>query len=215
MTCLFIFYCTQDFDTLLASLDVRGVRESHLFSMLQMIQMSFKKTVRKNSLRVTWKKVEGYVETKVPEMASDYNSCAAESPSSGICVSNPDMPELSSSFKIELGSNETERKDALKRYQEFEKWMWKECYNPSILRAIKHGKRRGKPVFSVCDFCRSLYTVEECCPCQYTSNICTGVPKISKYVDCKEKLSVEARITDSSPVVRLRLLIAQLSSIEV
>lgn len=205
----------KDFDTLLASLDVRGVRESHLFSMLQMIQMSFKKTVRKNSLRVTWKKVEGYVETKVLEMASDYNSCAAESPSSGICVSNPDMPELSSSFKIELGSNETERKDALKRYQEFEKWMWKECYNPSILRAIKHGKRRGKPVFSVCDFCRSLYTVEECCPCQYTSNICTGVPKISKYVDCKEKLSVEARITDSSPVVRLRLLIAQLSSIEV
>lgn len=196
----------KDFDALLASLDVRGVRESHLFSMLQMIEMSFKKTVRKNLCRVTWKKLKESVETKVAEMASDYNSFASDSRS---------MPESSSSFKIELGSNETERKDALKRYQEFEKWMWKECYNPSILRAIKHGKTRGKPVFSVCDFCRYLYTVEECCPCQYTSNICTGDSNISEYVDCKEKLSGEALITDSSPVVRLRLLVAQLSSIEV
>lgn len=215
MTHLFIFYCIQGFDALLASLDVRGVRESHLFSMLQMIEMSFKKTVRKNSCRITWQKIEESVETKVPEMASDYKSCAADSPSSSICGSNLDMPESSSSFKIELGGNETERKDALKRYQEFENWMWKECYNPSVLRAIKHGKTRGKPVFSVCDFCRSLYTVEECCPCQYISNICTGDSNISKYVDCKEKLSGESRIADSSPVVRLRLLTAQLSSIEV
>lgn len=180
-----------------------------------MIEMSFRKTVRKNLSRVTCQKIEESVETKVTEVASDDKSFAADSPNSGICVSNPDMPESSSSFEIEMGSNERERKNALKRYQEFEKWMWKECYNPSILRAIKHGKARGKPVFSVCDLCRSLYIFEECCPCQYTSNIYTGDSNISEYVDCKEKLSGEAQITNSSPVVRLRLLIVQLSSIEV
>lgn len=215
MTPHFIFYCIQDFDALLASLDVRGVRESHLLSMLQMIEMSFKKTVRKNACHVTCQKIEESIETKVPEMASDYKSSAADRPSSGICVSNPDMPELSSSFNIELGSNEAERKDALKRYQEFEKWMWKKCFSPSTLRAIKHGKTRGKPVFSVCDFCQYLYKVEECCPCEYTSNISTGDSNFSEYVDCKAKLHGEARITDLSPVLRIRLLIAQLSSIEV
>uniref|UniRef100_A0A161ZWH5 Homeobox domain-containing protein n=1 Tax=Daucus carota subsp. sativus TaxID=79200 RepID=A0A161ZWH5_DAUCS len=201
----------EDFDALLASLDVRGVRESHLFSMLQLIEMSFKETVRKNLSRVSSEKNDESVETMAPEMNSDDQPCAADSPSSRICLSNPDMPESSVSFKIGLGSNETEVKDALQRHQEFEKWMWKECFNPSILRAMRYGKPRGKPVYSVCDFCRSLY--EESCPCQYTSNVSTGDSSFSEYVNCREKLCSDAGIT--APSVRISLLIAQLASIEV
>ena len=187
------------------------MRESHLFSMLQLIEMSFKETVRKNLSRVSSEKNDESVETMAPEMNSDDQPCAADSPSSRICLSNPDMPESSVSFKIGLGSNETEVKDALQRHQEFEKWMWKECFNPSILRAMRYGKPRGKPVYSVCDFCRSLY--EESCPCQYTSNVSTGDSSFSEYVNCREKLCSDAGIT--APSVRISLLIAQLASIEV
>ena len=51
-TNLLIFF-KQSFDALLASLDVRGLRESHLLSVLQMIEMSFKETVRRNLQYVT------------------------------------------------------------------------------------------------------------------------------------------------------------------
>ncbi|KAA8526340.1 hypothetical protein F0562_008457 [Nyssa sinensis] len=131
----------EGFDALLASLDVRGVRESHLHSMLRRIELSFKETARRNLL-------------------------------------------------IGLGRNNTEKSDALRRYQDFEKWMWEECFNSSILCAIK------------------------------TFGTSFGCSTFSDHVDqCEDKLKGNPDWTlhslDSSPPLRIRLLKAQLTLIEV
>ncbi|WCJ30914.1 Homeobox-DDT domain protein RLT2 [Euphorbia peplus] len=99
----------QGFDSLMTCLDVRGVRESHLHMMLQKVEMSFKEAVKRNILRAS---------TKIQR--------------------DSDMSDTSTSFTIELGRNETERNHALRRYQDFEKWMWKECVSSSVSYAMKH-----------------------------------------------------------------------------
>lgn len=47
-----LLFFVQGFDALLASLDPRGVRESHLHSMLQKIEIPFKDTVRRSMVNV-------------------------------------------------------------------------------------------------------------------------------------------------------------------
>lgn len=180
----------QSFDALLASLDVRGVRESNLLSMLQRIEVSFKETVRKNRT----------VKTEISENPPNSNYSATsiiDSPNSSVC----DMTESSSSFAIGLGRNEKEKNDASKRYQDFEKWMWDECFNASILCALKYGKTRCKQLLGVCDFCHDLYFNFE-----------------EHVAECKEK-NGEADWTShnvGSPLPpRIRLLKSQLALIEV
>ncbi|KAK3043361.1 hypothetical protein RJ639_002663, partial [Escallonia herrerae] len=86
----------ESFDALLGSLDVRGVRESHLHSMLQRIEVSFKDTVRNNSFS-SGRTTENTIRREFSGSASNPKcSASIESPSSSAC--------------------------ALKRYQEFEKW---------------------------------------------------------------------------------------------
>ncbi|KAM7498033.1 hypothetical protein LguiA_022447 [Lonicera macranthoides] len=181
----------ESFDAILASLDVRGVRESNLLSMLQKIEVSFKETVRKNRT----------VKTEISEMAPPNSNCSAasiiDSPNSTVC----DMTESSSSFAIGLGRNEKEKNEASKRYQEFEKWIWDECFNASILCALKYGKTRCKQLLGVCDFCHDLYFNFD-----------------EHAAECKEK-NGEADWTShnvgSSLPPRIRLLKAQLAMIEV
>ncbi|RVW46790.1 Homeobox-DDT domain protein RLT2 [Vitis vinifera] len=134
----------EGFDALVASLDARGVREAHLQSMLQRIEISFKETVRRNlQLSSIGRQSGGAVKTEDSEMARPTGcSVDIDSPSSTVCVSNSDATEPSASFSIELGRNDAEKFDALNRYQDFEKWMWKECINPSTLCALKYGKKR-------------------------------------------------------------------------
>lgn len=185
------------------------MRESQLLSMLQIIEMSFRGTVKKNSCTGSHGKLEDIIKREVSDMDTSYGA-SVDSPSISVCVSNFDMPESSSSFKIGLGRNETEQKDALKRYQGFEKWMWEECFNSLVLRAMKHGKRS-----------RALYFVEDNqCPCHRASDVSMPNLNFSEHVaQCKEKLKRETDCSsqnmDSSPPLRIRLLQAQLSLVEV
>ncbi|GFS41286.1 homeodomain-like transcriptional regulator [Actinidia rufa] len=124
----------EDFDALLESLDVRGSKESNLHSMLQKVEVYFKETLRKNLVHTKTERLTvDNVKNEVAEMASKPDcSGSTNSPTSTCCVSNSDLPEPSSSFAIDLGRNEAEKRDALKRYQDLEKWMWEECLNSSV-----------------------------------------------------------------------------------
>lgn len=213
----------QGFDALLASLDVRGLRESHLYSMLQKVEVSFKETLGKNAAHTSTRgQILDNVKTEVSGMASIPDCIArTDSPTGTICVSNSDTPEPSSSFSIGLGRNEAEKNDALKRYQDFEKWMWEECLNSSVLSAVKYGKKRCKQLLGICDYCHDLYLFEKnhCPSCHRTFEASIGDLNFSLHVaQCREKFKGEPGWTlqglDSSPPLRIRLLKALLSLIE-
>ncbi|ESW31360.1 hypothetical protein PHAVU_002G232200 [Phaseolus vulgaris] len=209
----------EAFDALLISLDSRGVRESHLRLMLQKVESSFKENVRKNT---QCSRVGSRGETCVKNEADETDSSpdrhtGSDSPSSTLCGLNSDSLETSSSFKIELGKSESDKKSALRRYQDFQKWTWKECYNSSILCAMKYGKKRGKSQVVVCDICLNPYFFEDshcnCCHRTFPSN--NGFNFSKHAFQCGEKLSKDICVLDSNLPLRTRLLKALLAHIEV
>ena len=211
----------QGFDALSSSLDVRGVRESHLHTMLQKIEMSFKESVRRNICSAKMGRHSGdSVKTEAIEMTPgpDY-SIGTDSPRSSVCAADSDMSETSTSFAIELGRNESEKNHALKRYQDFEKWMWKDCFNSSVICAMKYGKKRGLQLLGTCDYCHDVYYFEDnhCPSCHktYSENNLNFSVHVSL---CEEKPKVDPQYiwhgSLSSPL-RIRLLKVQLSLIEV
>lgn len=211
----------QGFDALSSSLDVRGVRESHLHTMLQKIEMSFKESVRRNICSAKMGRHSGdSVKTEAIEMTPgpDY-SIGTDSPRSSVCAADSDMSETSTSFAIELGRNESEKNHALKRYQDFEKWMWKDCFNSSVICAMKYGKKRGIQLLGTCDYCHDVYYFEDnhCPSCHktYSENNLNFSVHVSL---CEEKPKVDPQYTwhgSLSSPLRIRLLKVQLSLIEV
>ncbi|XP_019440230.1 PREDICTED: homeobox-DDT domain protein RLT1-like isoform X2 [Lupinus angustifolius] len=184
----------EAFDVLLTSLDSRGIRESHLRLMLKKIESSFKENVRKNT------------------------QCAKiECPSSTLHSLNSDTSEISPSFKIDLGKSESEKKAALRRYQDFQKWMWKECHNSSILCAMKSGIKRCKPQVDICDTCFNPYFIEDshCNSCHRTFPANNGFNYSEHAFECEDKLSKDICISESSLPLRTRLLKFLLACIEV
>ena len=136
----------------MSSLDTRGARESHLHVMLQKIETSFKENIRRKSDR----------SGRFPRIEAGPND---GSPNSMVCVSGSDSMDPSPSFHIELGRNELEKRNTMKRYRDLETWMWKECLYSSNLSAMVHGKQRCSPVRGVCDFCHESYCFErDVCP---------------------------------------------------
>ncbi|TKY59218.1 Homeobox protein EgHBX4 [Spatholobus suberectus] len=207
------------FDALLNALDSRGIRESHLRLMLQKVESSFKENVRKYT---QCSKIGSRGETCVKNEADETDSSpdchtGSDSPSSTLCGLNSDTSETSSSFKIELGKSESDKKSALRRYQDFQKWTWKECYNSSILCAMKYGKKRCKPQVVICDICFNPYFFEDshcsCCHRTFPSN--NGFNFSKHAFQCGDKLSKDICILDSSLPLRTRLLKALLAFIEV
>lgn len=163
----------EGFNSLLASLDVRGVRESYLHFMLQRIESSFKESVRRNAICTGGKRTsEEKVKREALEVPHGSDaSIGIDSPSSSVCGVDPETSETSTSFEIELGRNRHEKDGALKRYQEFENWIWKECLSPSVLYAIKYGKERCVPLLNACDRCHEINSMDydNCPSCCWTS----------------------------------------------
>ncbi|XP_039038394.1 homeobox-DDT domain protein RLT1-like isoform X3 [Hibiscus syriacus] len=143
----------EAFDALLSTLDARGIRESQLKIMLQKIETSFKENVCRNLRCVAAINRSGNsTENEASEI--DYSPdfpASFDNASDAICGLNSDASEALSSFKVQLGTNENEMKSALNRYQDFQRWMWKECFNCSTLCAMKYGKKRSVQLFVVCD----------------------------------------------------------------
>lgn len=215
----------QAFDALLMSLDTRGIRESHLRLMLQKIETSFKENVRRNvqSSSITGR---GVTVVKCESDGTKYSpDCPAGVDSPGSIISSvnsdSDMVETSSSFRIELGRNESEKKAAFRRYQDFQKWTWKECFNSSTLRAMKFGKKRSAQLLDVCDFCLSCYYFEDshCVSCHQTFHATGNDLKFSQHVtQCKEKRKSDSwnlHVLDTSVPLGGKLLKALLAITEV
>lgn len=209
----------QAFDILLTSLDSRGIRESHLRLMLQKIEKSFKENVRKNT---QYAKVGSIGEVSIKTEAKETypkpeHHSRSDSPSSTLHDLHPDASETSSSFKIEIGKSENEKKAALKRYQDFQKWMWKECYSSSILCAMKFGIKRCKPQVDMCEFCLNPYSVEDshCSSCHQTFPSNNGFNFSKHAFQCGGKLSKDICIMEHSLPLRTRLLKVLLSYMEV
>ncbi|KAL2588959.1 hypothetical protein AAZV13_13G202000 [Glycine max] len=210
----------EAFDALLTSLDSRGIRESHLRLMLLKIENSFKENVRKrnaccakNGSRGEFSiKIEANEACSIPE-----HNAGSGSPSSTLHDLNADPSETSSSFKIELGKTESEKKAALRRYQDFQKWLWKECYNSSVLCAMKYGIERCKPQMDICDICLNLYFVEDshCNSCHQTFPSNNGFNFSKHAFQCRDKLSKDNCILEYSLPLRTRLLKVLLACMEV
>lgn len=197
----------EDFDALVASFDVRGMRESNLHSMLQMIEIPFKETVRRNLLR--GRQVGDNVKTEAAEM---------DSPSSSVYNSNLDASEPSSSFVVELGKTAVEKSNALKRYHDLQRWMWKECLNSSTLCAFKFGKKRCMQLLGICDNCHDSYFFEEK-QCQSCGSLDTNANFSEHVSQFEQKLKADPDWFSSSDSVsyplRIRLLKVQLALVEV
>ena len=210
----------QAFDSLLTSLDSRGLRESHLRLMLQKIENSFKENIRKRNAHCTKNGSKGEVSIKIeanePYSIPDHNA-GSDSPSSTLHDLNTDTSETSSSFKIELGKSESEKKAALRRYQDFQKWLWKECYNSSVLCAMKHGVKRCKPQMDICDTCLDLCFVEDshCSSCHRTFPSNNGFNFSKHAFQCRDKLSKDNYTLEYSLPLRTRLLKVLLACMEV
>ncbi|KAH9791168.1 homeobox-ddt domain-containing protein rlt2 [Citrus sinensis] len=212
----------NSFDALLASLDVRGLRESHLHSVLQMIEMSFKETVRRNLQHVTTEvQNQETVKAEVIERASCPDYTGTDNPSSIVCDSDSEISDTSTSFSIELGRDDILRNDALKRYQDYERWMWKECVNSSILCAMEYGKKRCKQVLGVCDYCHDLYFFEDshCPSCHKAFDASKRYLNFSEHVaQCQGKPKMNpawSSSTSFSSPLRIRLLKVLLALFEV
>ncbi|GMI72298.1 RINGLET 1, homeobox-1 [Hibiscus trionum] len=208
----------EAFDVLLASLDARGIRESHLQIMLQKIESSFKENVRRNMHSARAMVRSG---SSSENEASEIDSANFDSPSSGICGLNSDAPETLPSFKIQLGRNENERKSAMKRYQDFQTWMWKECYNATTLCAMKYEKKRCAPLLAVCDACLSSHITEDmhCSYCHQTFESTNYSFNFYEHeIQCKENRKLDnkdKRTLDSSFPMGVNLLKSFCALVEV
>ncbi|XP_050380666.1 homeobox-DDT domain protein RLT2 isoform X2 [Argentina anserina] len=210
----------EGFDGLLASLDVRGYRESHLQTMLQKTEIFFKETVRRKLLHSNRRRhIKDTAKTEAVEMPGYDCSGGPGSPTSSVVVADYDMLESSLTFSIELGNNETDKAGALDRYQDLERWIWKECVGSSILSATKNGKKRCPQLLDLCNSCRGLFYFEEnhCHSCHRA--FAKGEIDFSHDVGlCKEKQNLSSDCNKSgstSSPFKIRLLKILLALIEV
>ncbi|KAJ8545489.1 hypothetical protein K7X08_018072 [Anisodus acutangulus] len=210
------------FDCLLASLDTRGVRESHLHIMLQKIEGPFKERVRQN---MSYGGIIGQHGNKCRNESSaaslsPASGASADSPNSTIYGMGSDSWETSSSFKIELGRNEEEKKNAFQRYQGFQIWMWKECLSSSILCAMQYGKKRCLPLLGICGHCLDSYLSGEGIfpSCNKMScKVDMNVVFHEQAMDVVDNLKIDSNnlVVSNACPLRVRLMKAVLSFLEV
>ncbi|XP_055805776.1 homeobox-DDT domain protein RLT1 [Solanum dulcamara] len=212
----------EAFDCLLASLDTRGVRESHLHIMLQKIEDPFKGCARRN---MSYGDYIGQHGNKCRNESSAASStpasgASADSPGSTIYGVSSDSWETSSTFKFELGRNEEEKKNAFKRYQGFQIWMWKECLSSSILCAMRYGKKRCLPLLGICGHCLDSYLSEEgiCPSCNKMScKVDMNGEFLEQAMDSMDNLKIDYNnlVVSNACPLRVRLMKAILSFTEV
>ncbi|XP_022715831.1 homeobox-DDT domain protein RLT1-like isoform X2 [Durio zibethinus] len=210
----------EAFDALLASLDARGIRESHLRIMLQKIESSFKENVRRNLQCARGSGSSTENEASEIDSSTDFPA-SFDSPCNASCRLNSDALEILPSFKIQLGISENGKKSALKRYQDFQRWMWKECYNSSTLCALKYGKKRCVQLLVVCDMCLGSHIPEEmhCGYCHQTFGSINNSFNFSEHeIQCKENRKLDTKDThtlDSSLPLGISLLKSLFAVVEV
>ncbi|XP_022135753.1 homeobox-DDT domain protein RLT2 isoform X3 [Momordica charantia] len=194
----------EGFDSLLASLDIRGIRESHLHLMLRKLENSFKAAVRGKILQDIQSKGEGAA-------GHDYNAHTYGSVTT-LCADDSDAFDSSTSFRSEPEETGSRKTETLKRYHDFESWMRSECFSLSILSADKYGKKQGRQLLGICNHCQCFYSESSnhCRSCHETRRI-SDLYFSEHESRCKENISISW--CSSSPL-RIRLLKMLLTVIE-
>ncbi|KAJ8432424.1 hypothetical protein Cgig2_016054 [Carnegiea gigantea] len=209
----------EAFDALLATLDVRGVRESHLHALLRKVEPLFKESVRKKLDTSMNGSSSSIVKTEASEIPSNpETSGGTDSPSSTICAYNSEASEPSTSFHIESGRNSLEVNNFLRRFKDFEDWIWRECLSSSVLYATKYGKMRCTQLVQICDSCRDIHYFEDkCCPtCHKTYSAFDKSFNVSEHVAQGERTKgkTERQLHHDDHPPRIRLLKALLGLVE-
>lgn len=208
----------QAFDALLTSLETRGIRESHLHMMLQKIEVPFRERVRKimsnADSMLQHRNATGSEATEASTSPACYAS--ADSPNSIVCNMSEGC-EFSSSFKIELGRNEVEKGSALRKYQDFQIWMWKEFFGSSNLCSMAFRKKRCSPLLGICDACLDSYLFEEghCPSCHRAFGKVDGIINFLESSINVDKIKVDSKDLIVSSPPRIRMIKALLSMVEV
>ncbi|KAF8050489.1 hypothetical protein N665_1958s0003 [Sinapis alba] len=188
----------EAFDTLVASLDMRGIRESHLRIMLQKIEGSFKENACKN--------IQLYRNPFLKEKSVGNHSPAdSVSPSSAISGSSSDSMETSTSIRVELGRNDREKESLSKRFHDFQRWVWTETYSSLPSCARKYGKKRCE-LLATCEVCVASYLSEH--------THCTSCHQKLDMVDSSERKILGSGLTASPLPFGVRLLKALLVFLE-
>ncbi|BAF18235.2 Os05g0562400 [Oryza sativa Japonica Group] len=209
----------ETFDALVSSLDTRGIRESHLHSMLQSIEPTFKEAIGRKRCASIEPSAGRVLKNGTSEIISPNHSNEFGSPCSTLSgVATDSAMAYSDSFRIELGRNDVEKTAISERADLFIKWMWKECNNHQPTCAMKHGKKRCSELIQCCDFCYQIYLAEEthCASCHKTFKSIHNISEHSS--QCEEKRRTDPnwkmQISDYSVPVGLRLLKLLLATVE-
>ncbi|KAD7117894.1 hypothetical protein E3N88_05162 [Mikania micrantha] len=136
--------------------------------------------------------------------------------SNNTCFSNPNSMD-SSPFKIEIRRNELEKINAMKRYQDLEMWMWKECLYSSNLSARVHGKPSCTPLQGICDYCHGSYCYEKAiCPRCYRSFSTFGDKLCYPELDVQDNVhnAQDPNDWDITHPIRIRLIKSLLTFME-
>lgn len=170
--------------------------------------------------------IAGDARNDIENQATEMSYCSGylaghRSPNNAAHDLRTDMSETSLSFRIDVGKNEIEKKNAYKRYQVLKSWVWKECINSKNLNAMKNGRKGNAPLLGICEFCFDTFIFEEnrCPSCQRTFGaIGERLNYPGSLIHCEEnrKLNPSKLIaSDSSFPLQIRLIKALLSFIEV
>ena len=169
---------------------MRGVRESHLRIMLQKIEGAFKENAcKKINL------------ARNPSLKED-----SVSPSSAILGLSSDSMGASTSIRVELGRDDKEKENFLKRFHAFQRWMWTETHSSVPSCARKDGKKRCE-LLATCEVCIASYLSE------YTH--CTSCHQRLDMADGSERKIVDSGLTASPLPFGVRVLKALLVFLEV
>ncbi|KAJ8764613.1 hypothetical protein K2173_006695 [Erythroxylum novogranatense] len=197
----------EGFDSLLASLDIRGIRESYLHMMLQKIEVTFKKVVRRNTQQTYMEKQSGDpVQAEAVGITSDADiSANIDIPSNSTWVADLDMNAPSTSFRIEIGRTEAEKIISSR-----------ECANHLVLRSMKCGNKRCEQILNVCDYCHDIvfYEDNQCPSCHKTYEASGSNLNFCNHED-KHIMDRDSSLYASASPLGIRLLKLLLALIEV
>lgn len=211
----------EDFNALLSSLDVRGIRECHLHSMLLKVESSFKATARTNLSRATSvKHVSDGVNKEVLQIRPKLDCCPIMDSSKNFeFASYSNSPGNELLFPNEFVKNRKDENDMIESYNNFEKWMMNECLNSKLLAAHRYGRLRRQQLSDICKDCHELFSCDDtqCPSCHRTCSVSERTFDFLEHVtDCKRKPSEGfGRVLHKlSFPLQIRLLKALLATIE-
>ncbi|XP_020587732.1 homeobox-DDT domain protein RLT2-like isoform X2 [Phalaenopsis equestris] len=179
----------EAFDALLAVLDTLGIRESNLYFMLKEVEIMFKDTAGR--LRNTEFRAEPTICSLQTTITSDYRN-SNDNIDDEFCHS------------------------ASKKYVNYTKWMWQECFNSSLLCAMKYGTKRCEQLLETCHICYQPYLANErhCVICHMTVGMNNNAYEhfTEHVIRCEADLKIQISIPFFP--ISIQLLKAQLAIVE-